>query len=304
MAETASTFRVAQVTDTHVTAHDDAPTVLELLAGIDGGDPMVHLRQVVDDIAALDRRPDRIIGTGDLADTGHPEAYRRWRALFEPLGIDTHVLPGNHDLEPAIDEHLVGGFVSGDVMSRHGDWLFLYVRTGNTEWGEIAPAHVEQLRAARAASDAHHVFVWIHHPPVGQHLAAHEALVRDDLAAVLEGDARVRGIAAGHVHVDGEHELDGVPVYLTPSTYTGRPKPGYRVFDFGPDGAIDTHVRLVDQRWTFTDADRAALVAMGKQRFAAAPLAHRGHAEPSRAEVEHWQALSLESVARHRARRG
>ena len=100
------------------------------------------------------------------------------------------------------------------VSSRHGPWEFLYVRTGNTEWGEIESTHVEDLHAALAASDAANVFVWIHHPPVGQHLPAHESLVRDDLRTVLVHDDRVRAIAAGHVHVPADHEFDGIPVYL------------------------------------------------------------------------------------------
>lgn len=295
-------LRAAQVTDTHVTHHDHAPTVLELLAGVDGGDPMVHLHQVVADLAALHRPPDRLVGTGDLADTGHPDAYRRWRALFEPLGVATHVLPGNHDLTPEFDQHLVGGWVSGDPASRHDDWLFLYVRTGNTEWGEIDPAHADELRSVLRSSDAAHLFVWIHHPPAGQHLAAHETLVRDDLAEVLDGDRRLRGIAAGHVHTDGEHELFGVPVYLTPSTYTGRPQPGYRVFDFSADGDVHTEVRLVDYRWSFADEDRARLIELSTKRYAEAPVALRGHGPAARAEVEHWQAQSLSTMAR-RARR-
>ena len=287
---TDSTFlRVVQVTDTHVTAAPGAPTVLGLLADIDAGDPMVHLDLVLDHIAELDPAPDVLVGTGDLADTGDPAAYRRWRERFLPLGVPVWVLPGNHDLADAFDTHLVGAGVHAATSSRHGVWEFLYVRTGNTEWGEIDPNDAEDLRAVLAASDAAHVFVWIHHPPVGQRLEAHETLVRADLRAVLAGDDRVRAIAAGHVHVAAEHDLDGVPVYLAPSTYTGRPAPGYRTFDLHPDGTVVAEVHHIESRFTFDATQVARLVAMAQERYAAEPEARRDAAPHARAEVEAWR---------------
>jgi len=297
-------LRIVQVTDTHVPARPDAPTVLEVLAGIESGDPVAHLDLVIADIDALDPRPDLLVGTGDLADAGDPAAYRRWRERFLPLRIPVWALPGNHDLADVLDEHLAGAGADGvgvdvGVAARTGDWLLLFVRTGNTEWGEIDPVHVDAVRAELAASDAAHVFVWMHHPPVGQHLAAHETLVRADLRAALAGDPRVRGIAAGHVHVAAELDLDGVPVYLTPSTYTGRPGPGYRVVDLHDDGRVITEVRTVPTQFTFDAEQRDRLLAMSMERFAHEPEARRGAHDAARAEVERWR----EATTRGRVRR-
>ncbi|MCU0272375.1 MAG: metallophosphoesterase [Acidimicrobiales bacterium] len=249
-----STFlRVVQVTDTHVTAAPGAPTVLGLLADIDAGDPMVHLDLVLDHIADLDPAPDVLVGTGDLADTGDPAAYQRWRERFLRLGVPVWVLPGNHDLAEAFDTHLVGPGVHAATSSRHGGWEFLYVRTGNTEWGEIDPSDAEELRT------------------------------------VLAGDDRVRAIAAGHVHVAAEHDLDGVPVYLAPSTYTGRPAPGYRTFDLHDDGTVVADVHHIEGRFTFDATQVARLVAMANARYAAEPEARRGAGQHARAEVEAWR---------------
>jgi 3',5'-cyclic-AMP phosphodiesterase len=282
-------LRVVQVTDTHVPARADAPTVLGLLADIDAGDPMGHLELVLAQIAALHPAPELVVATGDLADTGDPAAYQRWRSAFLPLGLPVWVLPGNHDLTDAFDAHLVGDGVHAAVSSRHGPWEFLYVRTGNTEWGEIEPAHVEELQAALAASDAPNVFLWIHHPPVGQHLPAHETLVRDDLRSVLAHDDRVRAIAAGHVHVAADREFDGIPVYLTPSTYTGRPAPGYRTFELRPDGTVRTDVHFVDNLFSFDQDQITRLLAMAAQRYTSEPEARRGAATHARIEVERWR---------------
>jgi Icc protein len=288
-------LRVAQVTDTHVPARSDAPTVLELLAEIESGDPVAHLELVVADIAALDPQPDLVVGTGDLADAGDPAAYRRWRDLFLPLGIPVWALPGNHDLADELDVHLAGDGVAVGTSTRADAWELLFVRTGNTEWGEIDPAHIEEIRSELAASDARHVFVWIHHPPVGQHLSAHEDLVREDLRAALGGDPRVRGIAAGHVHIAAQHELDGIPVWLTPSTYTGRPSPGYRVVDLHDDGTITTEVRSVPVLFGFDDEQRDRLVAMAAERARHEPVARRDAATHARAEVVGWRTAAARS---------
>ena len=290
--------RVVQLTDTHVPASSTMPTVLELLADVRSGDPVAHLELVLDDIASLDPGPDLVVGTGDLSDTGDPDAYRRLRALVGRLDLPVWVLPGNHDLADALDVHLVGDTFHAGLTSRHGPWCFLYVRTGNTEWGEIEPDHAEALRAALAEEDADHVMVWIHHPPVGQHLAAHETLVRDDLRGVLAGDDRVRAIAAGHVHVDARHDLDGVPVHLTPSTYTGRPAPGYRVFDLHDDGTVATEVRFIEAGFAFDDDQRERLIAMAAERYRAEPSARRGGAATARAEVEGWRNAARARSAR------
>lgn len=281
--------RVAHVTDTHVPSRADATTVLGLLAGFDAGDPMENLEQVVDAISVLGPGVDIVVGTGDLADTGDPTAYERWRATFLPLGVPVWVLPGNHDLVDAFDAHLVGDGVHAAPTSRHGSWEFVYVRTGNTEWGEIDSSHADELRAALAASDAANVFVWIHHPPVGQRLPAHETLVREDLRSVLGGDDRVRAIAAGHTHIAAEHDFEGIPVFISPSTYTGRPAPGFRTFELHPDGTVTTEVHSVESRLVFDDEQVAKLLAMAQQRYAAEPAARRGGGDHARAEVEEWR---------------
>lgn len=294
-------MRIAQVTDTHVPARPDAPTVIEVLADIELGDPVAHLRLVIDDIASLDPPAELVVGTGDLADAGDADAYRRWRELFLPLGLPIHVLPGNHDLADVLDVHLAGDGIAVVTATEIGPWLMLFVRTGNTEWGEIDPEHVAEIRAALEASDAAHVFVWIHHPPVGQHLAAHETLVRDDLRAALAGDQRVRGIAAGHVHSAGDHELDGIPVWTTPSTYLGRPGPGYRVFDLHDDGTIDTEVRVVPSQFTVDTEQRDLLVAMSIRRAEHEPKARRDASTEARAEVEGWRSAA-QTQSRRRGR--
>lgn len=282
-------MRVVQVTDTHVPVRTGAPTVVAVLAGIDAGDPVQPLEVVLEHLAALDPAPDLLVGTGDLADAGHADSYERWADFFLPLGAPIWAMPGNHDLAEVLDETFAARGISTGVAHRTGDWLHLFPRTGNTEWGEMEPEQLEEARAALAASDAPYVFVWIHHPPLGNYVPAHDNLVREDVRALIDGDPRVRGIAAGHVHIGADLELDGIPVWLTPSTYTGRLGPGYRVFDLHDDGTVTTELHTVPAKITFTEEQREALMAMAAAHAAHQPDLQRGGAAKSRAEVERWR---------------
>ncbi|MFP3822267.1 metallophosphoesterase, partial [Bacillus sp. SIMBA_008] len=62
-------------------------------------------------IRAVHPNPAAIVVTGDLADLGEPDAYRRLRAAVEPvaaeLGAPVIWVAGNHDERPALRRDLL-----------------------------------------------------------------------------------------------------------------------------------------------------------------------------------------------------
>src|SRR5512136_3015018 len=84
---------ICQISDLHVTTG-------ERLSGV--VDTNAMLRACVAHIGALPTRPDVLLVTGDLVDRGRPEEYARVRAALAPLGLPTHVIPGNHDHRDAL----------------------------------------------------------------------------------------------------------------------------------------------------------------------------------------------------------
>ncbi|TXQ40899.1 phosphodiesterase, partial [Escherichia coli] len=60
-----------------------------------------HLRRLFDEFEASGARPEAIVFTGDLADLGEADAYRRLRGIVEPvaeqLGAQVVWVMGNHD---------------------------------------------------------------------------------------------------------------------------------------------------------------------------------------------------------------
>jgi Icc protein len=287
--------RVVQITDTHVPADPRDQTVLEMLCGVTTVDPVVNLQHVLDDIATLDPRPDVVLATGDLADRGHPDSYRRLRAMLEPLGAPVYAAPGNHDLADELARHLPGGDVHVVESFERDGWRFVFADAGNTEWGELTRDEIERLDRVMAARTVDHVVLCIHHPPVAVHHGAMPApqFLAEDLAPLLTRHP-VRAIVSGHVHSAADLDLDGVPVHTGPSTYLGAPGPGYRIFDF-EGGTYRTECRTFSL-FTLTDDQRQRLIEVSRRRAQEHGPPVRGHQADARAEVVDWRANAVHRI--------
>jgi len=128
--------------------------------------------------------------------------------------------------------------------------------------GTLGARETAWIREQVAATDAEHVFIWLHHPPQQTGPQGSAPLVADDgyaaeWQALLSDLPTVRGLGAGHSHVPAAYELDGVPVFMAPSfknNFDLQAKtllpPGYRTYEFGDDGSVKSENRFVDEdRW-------------------------------------------------------
>src|SRR2546423_695674 len=55
------------------------------------------LARCVVEILRLPQRPDLVLATGDLTDSGRAEEYAHLRELLAPLPMPVYFIPGNHD---------------------------------------------------------------------------------------------------------------------------------------------------------------------------------------------------------------
>ena len=112
------------------------------------------------------------------------------------------------------------------------------------------------MRSMIASSDADHVLICLHHPPVKVGSAWLDSVGLDNgpqLLSELATDGRVRMALFGHVHQAYDAMHDGIRIVGTPSTcrqflpasdefaVDDRP-PAYRRLSLQPDGDVDTEV--------------------------------------------------------------
>ncbi|MET0303089.1 MAG: phosphodiesterase [Microbacteriaceae bacterium] len=205
-----------------------------LLAGggrlYDAVDSERHLTEVMDAVEAAGARPEAIIFTGDLADHGEPDAYRRIRSIVDPvverLGSKVIWVMGNHDDRRAFREGLLDETVgSARSVDRVHDVNGLRVIVLDTtvpghHHGEVTSDQLDWLAEELAEPAPHGTILALHHPPVPSVLdLAVSVELRDQsaLAEVLEG-SDVRSILGGHLHYSSMAMFAGIPVSVASAT--------------------------------------------------------------------------------------
>lgn len=214
----------------HVIVHISDPHLLAGGARLGGRfDVDDTLHRTLDAIRATSSDPAAIVVTGDLADLGEPDAYRRLRAAVEPLAADLGCpvvwVAGNHDERPALRQHLLGLQPSEQPIT--GAWdlgglRLVALDTSVPGWhhGDLDAAQLYWLRDVLDEPAPHGTILAMHHPPIPSHIPLFDILElrhQDELADVLRG-SDVRAILAGHLHYSSHGLFAGIPVSVASAT--------------------------------------------------------------------------------------
>ncbi len=251
----ANTVHLVQITDCHV--------VGDPAGRLRGVDTHATLAAVVEGVRAEAPPPTAVLATGDLSEDGGAESYRRLKALFSRLGAPVHCLPGNHDHGPTLGSVLPGDGVHvgrGPVL---GGWRIAMLDStvaGEVD-GRLGVDELAELDRALGERGDGHALICLHHNPVvvGGAWRDWVSLANpDDLFAVIDRHAHVRGVLWGHIHQPFEDVRNGVRLIGSPSTcfqfapgvggtlaVAGDP-PAYRRIALHADGTIETEVRWLD----------------------------------------------------------
>ncbi len=281
MSATADVVRVVQLSDTHF---------LEAGASPEGGfaydttDAFEAVRAAIDE----HEPPDLVVVTGDVADHGRGAQYRQAADAFSSLGVPVNVCPGNHDQDATFTTGMGRSTVSTSRVIEASNWCFLFVDSNAGVMvphesgrfvdpddyderlhrnGSLGEREASWVRDMCAATEAEHVFIWLHHPPAAPVGLSSDAAYDAEWTALMGSLPQVRGMAGGHTHVPDEYEFAGRPVFVCPAfknnfdlTAATLLPPGYRTFEFVPDGTVTSTVELVDDpRWPRSPLGRAVL---------------------------------------------
>jgi 3',5'-cyclic-AMP phosphodiesterase len=231
-------FTVAHLSDIHLLAHSRQYGVIDTEAG---------LTLLLERLRRMERQPDVLVFTGDLADKAEPAAYARLRELVEPFaaGIGAQVVwvVGNHDERAP---YAKGLFDSDDDGSQDRVYdvrglrvIALDTSVPEYHHGQLTADQLAWLRDLLSTPSEHGTLLAMHHPPIPVPMLEPAAIIelfdQDRLAEVVEG-SDVRQILGGHYHFTSHSTFAGIPVSVaSASCYATDPAPLDRLIS-GVDG--------------------------------------------------------------------
>lgn len=248
---------VAQVSDTHFDL---------------GTRNAERVERVMAYLADLRRRPDAILVTGDIADSGKPEQYAEARATLA-ADIPVHVLPGNHDDRAALRTNLLGEPASTAPLNhaqRVGNLTVALLDSSipGEAGGRLTEETYDWLHGALAAAPADApVLLALHHPPapLSSPVIDEISLAEPEkLAKVVAADERIVGVVTGHAHSAAAATFAGRPLLIAPSTASvlggeWELELPHHVMDYAPDPAVALHV--IDENYGITTHFRSVAMS-------------------------------------------
>lgn len=187
------------------------------------------LRDAVAHLNRLDPKPDLVLLSGDLTDTGDPDAYRHLREILADLTQPVYAIPGNHDrrapFRAAFSDHAYlpkeGTFIQY-IIEEH---MLRIVALDSVEEGRTRGnlcnerlAWLDRTLAQRAATPT---LVMMHHAPLLTGLPHIDSVSMDRVPAfeqVIARHSQVERILCGHVHRAIQLRFGGTVVCACPST--------------------------------------------------------------------------------------
>ncbi|WP_067804782.1 metallophosphoesterase [Nocardia beijingensis] len=283
-----SEVTIVQLTDTHIRPGG------ELVHGM--VDTYANLTHVLQQLRASRQRIDALVLSGDLTDTGSPEAYRRLRGAVEPvaqeLGARTVYVMGNHDERTAFATELLGADPAAlDPDTTHDQVadvaglrvIALDSTTPRRHDGRLEEHQLDWLAAQLREPAPRGTLLVLHHPPIPSPVAATEylRLERPELLAEVLAGSDVRLIVCGHNHLTGAAALAGIPVWIGPAL-------AYRIDTIAPVGR---HRGLIGFGYSRIDLFGSTMVATAIEATPAEILYDR----PEQDVLEQLAALAAEA---------
>jgi 3',5'-cyclic AMP phosphodiesterase CpdA len=203
-------LKFIHLTDLHLTANGERPAGYDTYANTQRA--LAH---------ALDLFPDAafVVVTGDIANWGEPDAYRRLERLLEPVQVPVFLMIGNHDNRDNFfavfgERHPFALPYAQYAQTMNGyDLVFLDTQGVGSHAGWLSPARLDWLDQTLAGAQ-NDVLLFMHHHPVSLHAPALDAKGLTnwpDFHEVLgRHRSRIRHIFHGHCHILLQGNVEGI----------------------------------------------------------------------------------------------
>ena len=191
-----------------------------------------NLRLCVEHINQLSPKPDLVLVTGDITDTGSQEEFQHARDLLDDLNILYYVIPGNHDDRARLLSTFNHGACSS-IMGAEDQSFVNYViddfeirllavdsTAPGKPGGEICDQRASWLDQRLSENTEKPTLIFMHHPPLK--LGVIETDIdgftgADKLGNIIKKYNNIEGILCGHVHLPTFTRWQGTIVSTAPS---------------------------------------------------------------------------------------
>ena len=210
---------IAQITDIHL--------------GFDQGNPdelnRRRLESALVRLIEMEPRPDLLLATGDLADTGDDNiSYSRLKEAFSGLPFPVHMALGNHDSRGAFraafpeTPSIEGGFIQYAIEDHPVRILVLDTLEQGRHSGGFCETRAAWLRDRLAEAPDRPTLMVLHHPPVESGLSwmteNPEAEWVKRLRGIVSAHRNIVAMISGHLHRPVVTGWAGTTLAVCPST--------------------------------------------------------------------------------------
>ncbi len=263
-------MRILQISDFHL--RGDGKLSFQV---VDTASFLKSTKAHLEHVFSLDgQKPDMIVVTGDIADSGDEKAYLMVYEALSSFNVPVYAVPGNHDRRDRMVRILKGWtipnpqtapFLCYAVQTEEARLLFLDTLNPGSHAGHMREAELAWLDNELQSNKTVPTLIFMHHPPFITGLPAMDEPFenREQLRTVLMKAPWAR-LCCGHMHRPIFTVWAGVPCVTAPAASmqieldftpeggdTFRMEtPGYLLHDF-EDGVFNTHVCQIYKKTEF-----------------------------------------------------
>lgn len=199
MAKTKDTMIIAQMTDLHI--------------GFEGEGEVCHnsrrLRMVIRELNSMVLKPDIVLLTGDLVESGESWAYAKLKKELSKLDYPVYYAMGNHDHREIFGMNFPEAeFNDGFLQYTIEDWpvrvIVLDTLNNGFHGGAFCEKRKAWLEARLAEQPDRPTFIAMHHPPIESGIAWMTASLKAPWVMSLRETIRkydnILHVTAGHIH--------------------------------------------------------------------------------------------------------
>lgn len=203
-----SNYSIVQISDTHLFGDKNRK--------INGSNSYQNLKEVMNHILALKRKPDLIFVSGDLSQDCTFESYQHLANLLNTSGIKYYLFPGNHDDVDVINKVFEFNWIRNkvDYSFDFNEWFISVIDTSvyPEVAGELSEDQLKNFEKSLLQNKNKPTIVFMHHHPLPVSSKWLDNYILKDAEKfnnIVKLNPQIKAVLFGHIHQVFERNIDG-----------------------------------------------------------------------------------------------